>query len=66
MMQMAKKENGPVDCPSKNKESFLQILMDMEEKNEKKRTFSGSFDGPFSIRANFSYRVRMGLDDDTR
>jgi hypothetical protein len=45
---------------------FLQILSEMEEKNEIKREISGAIEGPFFSRAVFHCIVRMGFEDEVR
>ena len=40
---------------------FLQILQEMEEKNEEERNLSGTLDGPFFSRAVYDLVIRVGL-----
>jgi len=61
---MASKENREKN-PSPDVEGgfFLQILEDMEKKNEQMRTFSGSIEGPFSLKAKLMCKIRMGFQE---
>lgn len=47
-------------------EGFLQLLREMEEKGEKKKTISGTLKGPFYSQAVYEGVVRIGIDNDLR
>jgi hypothetical protein len=59
---MAGKDNELKDHSCKDLGSFLVLLAEMEDSNERIRTLSGSIVGPFSTRAVFSCVVRIGLE----
>jgi len=40
---------------------FLQILQEMEEKNEADRNLSGTLEGPFFSRAVYELVIKIGL-----
>lgn len=45
---------------------FLQLLKEMEEKGEKKKTISGTLKGPFYSQAVYRGVVRIGIDNELR
>ncbi|VVB69792.1 Uncharacterised protein [uncultured archaeon] len=59
-----KKKNSNRTLSGEEKK-FWQILLDMDEKGEHQRTFSGSVDGPCYFRAIYAGRVKMGFVDET-
>ncbi|MCK9566051.1 MAG: hypothetical protein M0Q43_08400 [Methanothrix sp.] len=63
---MAEEAGNPENCPTKNAGSFLHILQEMEENNERKRPFSGSLGYPGFIRAIYHGRVQIGFEDENR
>jgi len=63
---MTDEENASKNSLCMAGRGFLQILREMEEKKENKRVIFGSIEGPFSSRATFSCRVKVGFEGESR
>jgi hypothetical protein len=58
---MAEEDGNLENCPARK---FLQILQEMEENHEHRRSFSGSMGYPGFFQAVYRGRVQIGFEDE--